>query len=63
MLGTKSLENMLSASSDAFKPNEVMDPLRIVKGQSRSSCPGQRAKARTQTWVLVSAKLTKAWEF
>lgn len=63
MLGTKSSENMLSASSDAFKPYEVMGPLRIVKGQSWSSCPGQRAKVRTQTWVLVSEKLTKAWEF
>lgn len=35
----------------------------VAKGQSGSSCPGQRTKVSAQTWGLVSAKLRGAWRF
>lgn len=54
----KSLE-MSNVSSEAFKPNEV----KVSQGQSLASYPGQRAKVSVQTWVLVSARLRRAWSF
>lgn len=59
----KSLETMLSVPGEA-----CLNPMKlrfhsIAKGQSWSSCPGQRPKVSVQTWGLVSAKLRGAWRF